>query len=157
MDRKRKRALTTTGDQPYYLRKRGKPDKQAPPKTSRNSAKRVQKKVKHEEYVDDVGYADPKMNAWFNKLPGTIAWKAGRNQWFTLKKSRKFDKGVWVAVNGDGDYCTAATREQLFKKVAKLKWFSPYYECVGVPVPPQIARRAEGTARNWRTQLYHFP
>lgn len=46
------------------------------------------------------------MDKWYNELPGTIAWKAGRKQWFSIKKRVQFEKGEWVAVNGKGEYFT---------------------------------------------------
>jgi hypothetical protein len=73
------------------------------------------------------------MNEWFNKLPGAIAWKASRKQCFYLKKIHNFRKGEWIAVNGEGEFFTTKTKDDLIAGIAERKWFSPYYECVGVP------------------------
>jgi hypothetical protein len=102
-----------------------------------------------------------------NNLPGKIAWDAGEEQWKRMKKKLKLSKGIWVAVNGNGEYVTSHSENGtqniqestniliqlgLEEKLRKLgaynptsPWFSPFFECVDVPWPPVIKRTAHGT------------
>jgi len=141
------------------IRVRNREEKQTKTRTLRKrnieESKQTRSKRKREEPVhnEEKRSTRPKKKAktkralpedWWCKLPGAIAWKKGEKQWKKLRDRLDLAKGTWVAVNGEGNYVTADSENKLIRVVEKRKWFSPYYECVGIPVPPQIARVARG-------------
>ena len=83
-------------------------------------------------------------------MPGDIAWAKGEQKWRQIRRKHSFPKGSWVAVDGSGAYVTATTRAELDKKISVKKWFSPYYEQIGVPVAPVMMRKAVGSIKNRR-------
>ena len=86
-------------------------------------------------------------------MPGDIAWAKGEQKWRQIRRKRSFPKGSWVAVDGSGAYVTATTRAELDKKISVKKWFSPYYEQIGVPVAPVMMRKAVGSSHSGRVAL----